>query len=391
MATSESLFCVNYFGEASGGKVFDRCMRSAGRWLQDTLRKSLTGSADGISMLLLVALNAELQKSSAAKGVHKLDSYFDLTNITLWPMFKKVLDAHLDSLKNVDVALIWKGTGHVEPHQVTERFAQFSFSMVSVEKNEMSEQMMAQNMATFRNGMAGWLKRIAELFTNAREKRTFLINNIHHILAGYEDGGLIEGDDFDFWEVWRSTQVSQAVNEALSPSTHAVLGGFEKHFSVQDADDEAGKTHWSDMGGELEQMVHDFAKDWQAALKAVADALARDFDWSTSLLHYVSQSAFDRLMERFDRYDHACNHAGLHKSRTSPSQSANLLVISRSSSTACYTVYTSHFGARLALSDSLRVVADRDEIVTTRDLHFEIKKYIKTPDLRASMHAPGGS
>ena len=43
-----------------------------------------------------------------------------------------------------------------------ERFAEFSFSMVSVEKNEMSEshceQMMAQNMATFRNGMAGWLK-----------------------------------------------------------------------------------------------------------------------------------------------------------------------------------------------------------------------------------------
>ena len=50
-----------------------------------------------------------------------------------------------------------------------------------------------------------------------------------------------------------------------------------------------GRTHWSDMGGELEQMVHDFAKNWQAALKAVADALARDFDWSTSLLHYVSQ------------------------------------------------------------------------------------------------------
>ena len=39
---------------------------------------------------LLVALNAELQKATAAKGTHALDPYFDLTNITLWPMFKKV-------------------------------------------------------------------------------------------------------------------------------------------------------------------------------------------------------------------------------------------------------------------------------------------------------------
>ena len=39
---------------------------------------------------LLVALNAEMQKATAAKGTHALDPYFDLTNITLWPMFKKV-------------------------------------------------------------------------------------------------------------------------------------------------------------------------------------------------------------------------------------------------------------------------------------------------------------
>lgn len=46
---------------------------------------------------------------------------------------------------------------------------------------EMSEQMMAQNMATFRNGMADFLNRTAGLFSNSREKRTFLINNTHHV------------------------------------------------------------------------------------------------------------------------------------------------------------------------------------------------------------------
>ena len=46
---------------------------------------------------------------------------------------------------------------------------------------EMSEQMMAQNMSTFRNGMADFLNRTAGLFSSSKEKRTFLINNVHHV------------------------------------------------------------------------------------------------------------------------------------------------------------------------------------------------------------------
>ena len=33
-------------------------------------------------------------------------------------MFKKVLDAHLESLQKVDVSLLWKGVGHVEVRNV---------------------------------------------------------------------------------------------------------------------------------------------------------------------------------------------------------------------------------------------------------------------------------
>ena len=33
--------------------------------------------------------------------------------------------------------------------------------------------------ATFRAGMEGWLKRMAALFSSERERRTFLINNLH--------------------------------------------------------------------------------------------------------------------------------------------------------------------------------------------------------------------
>jgi hypothetical protein len=55
VATSESLFCNDFFGEAASTKIFERCVRSAQNWLQDTLRKRLTGSQDGISMLYATA------------------------------------------------------------------------------------------------------------------------------------------------------------------------------------------------------------------------------------------------------------------------------------------------------------------------------------------------
>jgi|EP01046_Picozoa_sp_COSAG06_P020650 hypothetical protein len=59
--------------------------------------------------------------------------------------------------------------------------------------------------------------------------------------------------------------------------------------------------------------------------------------------------AFKRLLERWDRFDKACNDAGLHNSM-------------------------------------------RQEIVSKRDLLFEIrdKKFVKGADLRASMMAGGG-
>lgn len=142
-------------------------------------------------------------------------------------------------------------------------------------------------------------------------------------------------------------QVSAAVNDALSPATHSVLGGLEKHFNDEDDKDSGGAIDWSENRADLEQLVHSFANGWQAAVAAIAEGVSRDFAWSDSLQQYVSQATFDRLLKRFEGFDAACKDAGLHSSM-------------------------------------------RQEIVSARDLHFEIKKYVKVPDLRASMMAGRG-
>ena len=69
--------------------------------------------------------------------------------------------------------------------------------------------------ATFRAGMEGWLKRMAALFSSARERRTFLINNLHHILGRYGEAALTEGPD-----VVRETIPTPAV--ALAPNSPKV-------------------------------------------------------------------------------------------------------------------------------------------------------------------------
>ena len=46
---------------------------------------------------------------------------------------------------------------------------------------------------------------------------------------------------------------------------------------------------WYERRSELEQVVGSFAKGWQAAVAAIAEAVKRDFSWSESLQHYVSE------------------------------------------------------------------------------------------------------
>eukprot|EP01046_Picozoa_sp_COSAG06_P059619 COSAG06_NODE_12395_length_1387_cov_1.591615_1_plen_142_part_10 len=116
------------------------------------------------------------------------------------------------------------------------------------------------SQATFRNGMADFLKRSSALFSDKREKRNFLINNVHQvsratmrpppllplllllllllllprgaeasecacafcsfcfarqIISGYAEGGLTEGDDYNFWAAWRDNQVSSCFPNSL--------------------------------------------------------------------------------------------------------------------------------------------------------------------------------
>lgn len=156
MATSEYLFCEDYWGRSN--KLFGRLFVSSKQFLQDTLRKTLTGSNDGVSMLLIVAINYGLQSVISRKGINALDSYFDLTNINLWPLFKRVFDRHVSSLKTIEVGQMFRSaespTGPemsvVTPHEVADKYREFVVSCLRVEMSEMSEQMMAQNLTTLR-------------------------------------------------------------------------------------------------------------------------------------------------------------------------------------------------------------------------------------------------
>ena len=195
---------------------------------QETLRLRLKDSHDGVAMLLLVAMNHRLQTRMAAQGIFALDSYFDLTTITVWPIFKRVLDAHVASLQTIDARLLVlqapppRGTA---AHAVTERYRQFAFACLTVEKNEMSEQMMAQSMSTLRRAMGGFLSRMGAALRPAggaqaqgppycEPQRLFLLGNTYAILEQLqrfpaEQDESAVADAVEFWQLRLASHVDE--------------------------------------------------------------------------------------------------------------------------------------------------------------------------------------
>ena len=232
MAASESLFCEDFFGRNSS--AFTRAFRSVQSFLQETLRLRLKESHDGVAMLLLVALNYRLQRKMNVQGLFALDSYFDLTTINVWPAFKRVLDAHVGSLKQSDVALLAIPKCGAATHPVVERYREFAYACLTVEKSEMSVQMMAQNMSTLRGAMRGWLERMGLALRPAglapeaigAVQRLFLIGNTHAVLAKLHESGSEEAvsEATAFWAPQLAAQIAEYCSALLASGSEEAEG-----------------------------------------------------------------------------------------------------------------------------------------------------------------------
>ncbi|RZC49083.1 hypothetical protein C5167_017514 [Papaver somniferum] len=132
-ATSEYLFCDDFFGEES---IFYEIFAGIDQYyipgpfavIDEHFNLILPNCFDATGLMLMIRIIHQHQLIMSRRRLPCLDSYLDKINISLWPRFKMVFDMHLNSLRTANVKTLWEDDVH--PHYVMRRYAEFSASLV---------------------------------------------------------------------------------------------------------------------------------------------------------------------------------------------------------------------------------------------------------------------
>ena len=126
-----------------------------------------------ISLLLMIRINHEHHRIMTRRRVPCLDDYLDRINLVLWPKFKSVFDAQLESIKKGNEKALFANSPAV--HIVTRRFASMVASLLVLTAGYEEDEEGAFNVSGFdhmlerlRTAFCSLLSRISRLFKDKR-------------------------------------------------------------------------------------------------------------------------------------------------------------------------------------------------------------------------------
>ncbi|XWS15385.1 hypothetical protein CRYUN_Cryun35bG0091900 [Craigia yunnanensis] len=182
-ATSEYLFCDEFFGEES---IFYEIFAGPFAVIDEHFNSILPNCYDAIGLMLMIQIIYQHQLIMSRRRIPCLDSYLDKVNISLWPRFKMVFDMHLSSLRNANVKLLWEDDIH--PHYVMRRYAEFTASLIHLNV-EYGDGQLELNMERLRMTIDDLLMKLATMFSKPKLQVVFLINNYDMTIAVLKEAG----------------------------------------------------------------------------------------------------------------------------------------------------------------------------------------------------------
>ncbi|KAK4859404.1 hypothetical protein QYF36_004850 [Acer negundo] len=260
-ATSEYLFCDDFFGEES--IFYDIC---AGPFtvIDEHFNSILPNCYDAIGLMLMIRIIHHHQLIMSRRRIPCLDSYLDKVNISLWPRFKMVFDLHLSSLRNANVKTLWEDDIH--PHYVMRRYAEFTASLIHLNV-EYGDGQLELNMERLRMAIDDLLLKLAKTFTKSKSRIVFLINNYDMTIAVLKEASPEGGKIQLHFEDLLKTNTSLFVEELLLEHFSDLIK-FVKTRGSEDPSSSSGSDKPITVA-EVEPIVKDFGSRWKAAIEVM--------------------------------------------------------------------------------------------------------------------------
>ncbi|XP_021287595.1 vacuolar protein sorting-associated protein 52 A [Herrania umbratica] len=256
-ATSEYLFCDEFFGEES---IFYDIFAGPFAVIDEHFNSILPNCYDAIGLMLMIRIIHQHQLIMSRRRIPCLDSYLDKVNISLWPRFKMVFDMHLGSLRNANVKLLWEDDIH--PHYVMRRYAEFTASLIHLNV-EYGDGQLELNMERLRMAVDDVLMKLAKLFSKPKLQIVFLINNYDMTIAVLKEAGP-EGGKFQLhFEELLKSNTGLFVEELLVEHFSDLI----KFVKTRASEDPNASSERPITVAEVEPLVKDFASRWKAAIE----------------------------------------------------------------------------------------------------------------------------
>ncbi|XVF63321.1 hypothetical protein PTKIN_Ptkin09bG0078600 [Pterospermum kingtungense] len=255
-ATSEYMFCDEFFGEES---IFYEIFAGPFAVIDEHLNSILPNCYDAIGLMLMIRIIHQHQLIMSRRRIPCLDSYLDKVNISLWPRFKMVFDMHLSSLRNANVKLLWEDDIH--PHYVMRRYAEFTASLIHLNV-EYGDGQLELNMERLRMAMDDLLMKLAKMFSKPKLQTVFLINNYDMTISVLKEAGEGGKIQLHFEELLKSN-TALFVEELLMEHFSDLI----KFVKTRASEDPNASSERPITVAEVEPLVKDFASRWKAAIE----------------------------------------------------------------------------------------------------------------------------
>ncbi|KAI5641845.1 hypothetical protein M9H77_00069 [Catharanthus roseus] len=266
-ATSEYLFCDDFFGEES---IFYDIFAGPFSVIDEHFNSILPNSFDAIGLMLMIRIIHQHQLIMSRRRIPCLDSYLDKVNIALWPRFKMVFDMHLSSLRNVNIRNLWEDDVH--PHYVMRRYAEFTASLIHLNV-EYGDGQLDLNLERLRMAIDDLIIKLAKMFPNAKLQTVFLINNYDMTISVLKEAGPEGGKIQLYFEDLLKNNTAIFVEELLLEHFSDLI----KFVKTRGSEDPTAVSERTISVGEVEPLVKDFASRWKNAIEMMHNDVIRSF------------------------------------------------------------------------------------------------------------------
>ena len=245
------------------------------------LEAHLATNHDVLNVLLLIRVLCQHNLQMQYRRVHALDATFDRMNMMLWPHFKQLFDAHVQSvakLTHIDLpplkATATPSTLSAQAYQrplfVVTRYAHLTAALWRLNQ-PYRDDILLINMRRLRVEVDKLLQRTASRVSLPKMQLVFLINQYQHILTALRKAGLTTGEpELVAWEALCSEQVSLFAESELSEKFGQLLSFVKQTESTIAHEHKQSPSEPPSVDlSALEPVVKHFAKYWRVGVESI--------------------------------------------------------------------------------------------------------------------------